>query len=231
MNQTGSPKKSFRSFRKTTEWIVSLSIVWLIIYLIPFIILFFSFVTLSKFMLCVMYLYFFDSLHLAALIVWFAVFIISLYWFYKATDNTHILGAKGIFSPSMAVIWWFIPILNLWKPYQLVQQIWKASNPLTVLSNGTEWINSAGSNMVKLWWILTVSFAFTRVVDALIPESARLELNSTYLPILVSIIITSVIILSSDRLQVRLKDRLLVGFLKLPCHQFESSYQKRKRLN
>jgi hypothetical protein len=123
----------------------------------------------------------------------FAVFINSIYWFYRASKNIHTHGAKEIFSPKMAVIWWLVPILNLWKPYQLVQQIWKASSPQITLSNGTELKNSAGSNVVKLWWILWISFGFTRIIDALIPESARLGLDSSYLPILISIIISCVV--------------------------------------
>jgi len=172
---------------------MTLSIVWLIIYLTPFIILFFSIITSSTFVLYVLYLYFLEPLRLAALILWFAVSIISLYWFYGATKNIHTLGAKEIFSPIMSVIWWFVPVLNLWKPYQLVQQIWKASNPQIVLLNGTEWKNSAGSIVVKLWWILWISFGFTRIIDALIPDNVRLGLALVYLPILISIIITSVL--------------------------------------
>ena len=56
----------------------------------------------------------------------------------------------------MAVIWWFIPIANIWKPYQVAQQIWKASDPQIVLSNGTEWEKSPSSNTIKIWWLLGI---------------------------------------------------------------------------
>ena len=49
--------------------------------------------------------------------------IITLIWFYRSNKNIHAFGAREVSSPRMAVIWWFIPILNLWKPYQLAQQI------------------------------------------------------------------------------------------------------------
>ena len=55
--------------------------------------------------------------------------IITLIWFYRASKNIHDFGAKNVSSPRMAVIWWFIPITNLWKPYQVAQQLWKASDP------------------------------------------------------------------------------------------------------
>jgi uncharacterized protein DUF4328 len=207
MTQSDMPMSSFSDISKITEWIVTLTIVWLIIFLIPFIILFFGFATFSTTLSYVSYVYLLEPLHLASSVLWFAVFIICLYWFYRATKNVHRFGAKGTFSPRMAVIWWFVPILNLWKPYQVVQQIWKASNPQTVLSNGTEWKNLASSNVVKLWWILWISFAFTRIVNGLIPEIARLQLEPSYLPILISIIITSV---SSTYFFIRLIRRISV---------------------
>ena len=82
--------------------------------------------------------------------------IITLIWFYRSNKNTHAFGAREVSSPRMAVIWWFIPILNLWKPYQLAQQIWKASDPLMVLSNGTEWKKSSSSDIIKIWWLLAI---------------------------------------------------------------------------
>lgn len=82
--------------------------------------------------------------------------IITLVWFYRSNKNIHAFGAKEVSSPRMAVIWWFIPILNLWKPYQVAQQIWKASDPLMVLSNGTEWKKSSNSDIIKIWWLLAI---------------------------------------------------------------------------
>ena len=68
-------------------------------------------------------------------IIEFIVIIIALYWFYRANQNIHSFGAKEISSPIMTVIWWFVPILQLWKPYKIAQQIWKASNPETWFVN------------------------------------------------------------------------------------------------
>lgn len=90
------------------------------------------------------------------LIVVIVIGIITLIWFYRANKNIHAFGAKEVSSPRMAVIWWLIPILNLWKPYQVAQQIWKASDPQMVLSNGTEWKKSSSSNIIKIWWLLAI---------------------------------------------------------------------------
>ena len=88
------------------------------------------------------------------------IIIFGFFWIYQATKNIHSFGAKEVISPKMAVIWWFIPIANLWKPYKNLQQIWKASNPETKLSNGTEWRNTSSSNNIKLMWILLLVSVF-----------------------------------------------------------------------
>lgn len=73
----------------------------------------------------------------------------------------------------MAVVWWFIPILDLWKPHSVAQQIWKASNPQIILSNGIEWKNSPRSNVIILWWVLFLLSIFIGIPGEFItpPES------------------------------------------------------------
>jgi hypothetical protein len=92
------------------------------------------------------------------------VTIITLIWFYKANRNIHAFGAKEISSSTMAVVWWFVPILQLWKPYSIAQQIWKASNPQLNISNGTEWKQSESSRIIKFWWILGLSYIFVAII-------------------------------------------------------------------
>lgn len=82
--------------------------------------------------------------------------IMILFWYFRANKNIHAIGAKEVTSPAMSVIWWFIPIAFLWKPYSVAQQIWKASNPKIKLTEGTEWRKVPGSNIVKAWWILGI---------------------------------------------------------------------------
>ena len=92
-------------------------------------------------------------------IYWIFVFIgviIALFWYHGATKNIHSFGAKRTTTPNMAVISWFIPLFNLWKPNRYTQQIWKASNPEIVITSGTEWKNSANSNLIKFWWLLVL---------------------------------------------------------------------------
>ncbi len=94
--------------------------------------------------------------------------IIVLFWYYRATKNIHSFGAKDVTSPIMAVVWWFIPIANLWKPYYISQQLWKASRPEVKLPEATEWKKMPSSNIIKNWWILALVSIFGSLVAGIV---------------------------------------------------------------
>ncbi len=48
-------------------------------------------------------------------------------WVYRAYRNLAALGEPARMSPAMAVAWFFIPVANLWKPYQVMAEIWRKS--------------------------------------------------------------------------------------------------------
>lgn len=84
-------------------------------------------------------------------IVYTVVFIISaiiiLRWIYRANYNARQLGAKEMqFTPGWSVGWYFIPIFTLWKPYQAMKEIWKAS------ANPDNWSNEKASSILPWWW-------------------------------------------------------------------------------
>ncbi len=62
-----------------------------------------------------------------------AAFILSivgfLLWIHQAARNADALGPRGEFSPGWSVGWWFIPVANLWKPLQVMSEIWNRSHP------------------------------------------------------------------------------------------------------
>jgi hypothetical protein len=148
---------SFHSISRISEWLVTLSVGIIITSIITLVLA--SYENLQYLFVGGTddVLYEIDSVvGSISSIIEFIVIIIALYWFYKANKNIHSFGAKEISSPIMTVIWWFVPILQLWKPYKIAQQIWKGSNPETCLSTGTEWKNLPSSNIIKSWWILGI---------------------------------------------------------------------------
>jgi hypothetical protein len=75
--------------------------------------------------------------------------ILILRWIHRANYNARQLGASGMsFSPGWSIGYYFIPILNLWKPYQAMKEIWKASK------QPTDWKSQSASSILPLWWFL-----------------------------------------------------------------------------
>ena len=63
--------------------------------------------------------------------------IILLYWFYRAYRNLPSLGAKVLkFNPKWVVVYFFIPILALWKPFKALEEIWILSTNTYPASSG-----------------------------------------------------------------------------------------------
>lgn len=71
------------------------------------------------------------------------------FWIYRANKNARELGNHPMeFTPGWAVGWFFIPFLCLWKPYQVMKEIWIASN------DSHDRTKSTGLYIVGLWWTM-----------------------------------------------------------------------------
>jgi hypothetical protein len=90
------------------------------------------------------------------LLVFIATVIVFLIWEHRASSNLRPLGVPHPeFSSRWAVGSWFVPILNLWVPFQIVRYIWRKSDPDTVNANGesASWnYSDAGDFTLKAWW-------------------------------------------------------------------------------
>lgn len=88
-------------------------------------------------------------------LVYLAVFIVSgfliLRWIHRANYNARQLGAKDMeFTPGWSIGYYFIPILTLWKPFQAMDEIWRASH------NPNNWSTEKASSILGLWWFLWI---------------------------------------------------------------------------
>jgi hypothetical protein len=165
---------SFRSLGKVTDWLVRFNIALIIITVISSA----ATIYLTFSTEYVQILPVFSVIGAFSGIISFLEFITSLFWYYRATKNIHSFGAKTVTSPIMAVIWWFIPIFFFWKPYNITQQIWKASNPEVMLTEGIEWKRCQSSKMIKQWWTLyLVSIAGAVIVAFIGYTSFSTEYN------------------------------------------------------
>jgi hypothetical protein len=72
-----------------------------------------------------------DRIALAALIliiVYLIGAVIFLFWFHRAYANLDALGARRRHGKGWSIGGWFVPILNLFRPKQIVNDIWRGSS-------------------------------------------------------------------------------------------------------
>jgi hypothetical protein len=64
-------------------------------------------------------------------------------------------GAAGLkYSPGWAVAYYFIPILSLFRPLQVMRETWKASDPAH--AGGTAWQALTAPALLGWWWVFSI---------------------------------------------------------------------------
>jgi hypothetical protein len=85
------------------------------------------------------------------LVIAVATGIVTLRWIHRANWNARALGAARLdFTPGWSVGWYFVPLMNLWKPYQAMKQIWQAS------AQPRDWQVQPIPAVLGWWWFLWV---------------------------------------------------------------------------
>jgi hypothetical protein len=78
-------------------------------------------------------------------------------WLYRARANLRAFGTRHLrFQRNWAIFGFVIPLLNLIRPYQVVQEVWQASDPET--TGPLAWREVAPSRLVQLWWTTFIGF-------------------------------------------------------------------------
>jgi hypothetical protein len=91
----------------------------------------------------------------ALLAVLLTVVPVFIAWFHRLYSNLPALGAGQLrFGRGWAIGAWFVPFLNLWRPKQIANDIWRASNPD---AQDAGWRGQPVAGVVHLWWGLYLS--------------------------------------------------------------------------
>lgn len=91
--------------------------------------------------------------------------VLFLIWIYRAHKNLRALGAFDLkYSPGWAIGGFFVPFLNLVRPYQVVMEIWRSSAPEVMGSFGAVWKHEGSSLFIALWW---GAWLFSRTLDSM----------------------------------------------------------------
>jgi hypothetical protein len=81
----------------------------------------------------------------------FAIFIVTgivfAKWTHQAVVNSRGFGSKSMkYTPGWAAAYYFIPIINIYKPYKVMMEVWKVS------MNPNNWQNQGGTLLISFWW-------------------------------------------------------------------------------
>lgn len=86
-----------------------------------------------------------------------------LMWFHRVRTNLPPLGiADARWSPGWAVGWWFVPVMSLFRPYQVAAEIWRASDPAATPAG---WHERPVAAVLGWWWALFVASTIVEQVS------------------------------------------------------------------
>lgn len=90
---------------------------------------------------------------LVSLGVTIATAVVVMMWMYRAAANVrafHNFPFRA--TPGWLVASFFIPIISLYAPYQTMKEVWRASDPKTIGSDDTSWVNALVPVLFPIWW-------------------------------------------------------------------------------
>jgi len=93
--------------------------------------------------------------------------IVLAVWIYRVNATAKKLAKNKEVSPAWAVGWFLIPIGNLWKPFQAMDETWKIS------TEPTRWKALDTPGLLRLWWGLSLGGSFSSNIIFRLGNSAH----------------------------------------------------------
>lgn len=92
--------------------------------------------------------------------------VIYFMWLYRASRNLRLLQADGVsHTPGWAVLSYFVPFANLFRPYMQMQDIWRASDPEHI-DHGRAWQKCPPAKIIGAWWISLILASVVALVGS-----------------------------------------------------------------
>lgn len=118
-----------------------------------------------------------DAASVLVLVVQIPAIVLFLMWVHRGSRNLLALGAHGQrFSPAWAVGWWFVPIMFFFRPYQVMAEIWRGSDP----AMQHERRDGAVTALLPWWWTFWIASSLAAIIIAAISISNGEFLLETY---------------------------------------------------
>ncbi|MDQ3985682.1 MAG: DUF4328 domain-containing protein [Actinomycetota bacterium] len=93
-------------------------------------------------------------------------------WTHRAYQNVRALGITDIrFGTGWAIGGWFVPILWLWRPKQIINDIWRGSDPDLGGGWRLRWADIRPPVVVTLWWLAGLLSTFVSLFAPTTPTT------------------------------------------------------------
>ncbi len=136
-------------------------------------------------------------------IIFVSTVIVFLVWIHRAYRNLRAFGVHNLKYSSKWAVWgFFVPILFFYRPFQVVREIWKASDPY--LTDESSWQNQPTPSLLKWWWALFLITHFA------VSGGWRVEISieATYPAYIVAAVLAIRVVREIDRRQEKKIKRL-----------------------
>jgi hypothetical protein len=89
------------------------------------------------------------------------VVVMFIRWFKRAYANLPALGVPKLRYRRGWAIWgWFFPFLNLYRPKQLANDIWRGSDPAAPIERDADWDRRPVPALFQWWWGVYLCWGF-----------------------------------------------------------------------
>jgi hypothetical protein len=98
-----------------------------------------------------------------------AVLVAALFvpWLHQVRANLRALGTRRLrFSREWTYFAFAIPVLNAYRPYQVVSEVWRASDPAS--TDPVDWQRVRSSRLVLAWWVGLAAWVAFEAISALL---------------------------------------------------------------
>jgi hypothetical protein len=90
-----------------------------------------------------------------------------LVWLHRARVNVRALGVRRLaYGREWTVLAFLVPFLNVFRPYQVVREIWRASDPST--GDPLAWKRVRAPGKLAVWWGLFVAYFVLEALSAMV---------------------------------------------------------------
>lgn len=91
---------------------------------------------------------------IASMIIYILSAIFFIIWFYRAYTNLHIKSLALQYPAGWAIGAWFVPFLNLVRPYQIMKELFINTDEFIRANNKVSSSGEIKIGLLKSWWAL-----------------------------------------------------------------------------